>query len=213
MRIALPKGRLLDGVLDALARAGLTFRFQSDRDYNPVSSDPAVRAKLIKVRAIPHLVALGNFEAGFAGLDLLQEAACEEVFPLLDLQLNRVTLVVAVPRGMEKLLEMPPKRPLLIATEYERISHEWAMSHNLAHITIQTWGSTEAYAPEDADIVFDNVETGRTMAANNMAVIDEIMTSSTNLIVNRSTYARPEIRAAIDALADGLRRAIDHDRH
>ena len=189
MRLALPKGRLLEGTLARLAKAGLAFAFTSDRDYRPTCSNAAVKAKLVKVRAIPQLVALGNFDLGFCGLDLVREAGYEETIPILDLGSNKVEIVVAVRRGDEKILENPPKRPLLIATEYEHLADEWALRHNLAHITIQTWGSTEAFAPEDADIVFDCMETGRTLDANGLVIIDRILSSSTWLIANRNSLA------------------------
>jgi ATP phosphoribosyltransferase len=200
MRLALPKGRLLDGVLSRLAAAGLRFTFASDRDYSPAASDLAVRAKLIKPRAIPQLVALGNFDAGFCGLDLVREGGYDDCLPLLDLGLNRVEIVVAVPRGNESILRDPPRRPVLIATEYERMADEWALRHGLAHITIQTWGSTEAFAPEDADIVFDCMETGRTLAANGLVVIERLMTSATHLVAHRRAAESPEVRALAEKL-------------
>jgi ATP phosphoribosyltransferase len=202
MRLALPKGRLLEGTFVRLARGGLTFRFASDRDYRPTCSDPTVQAKLVKVRAIPQLVALGNFDVGFCGLDLVREAGYDDAVPILDLSLNRVEIVVAVRRGQDNLLAQPPKRPLLIATEYERLADEWALRHNLAHITIQTWGSTEAFAPEDADIVFDCMETGRTLEANGLVIVDRILSSATWLVANRRALKTQ--RAAIDDLKDRL---------
>lgn len=204
MRIALPKGRLLDGVLKLLAAAGMVFRFRDDRDYRPTTTTPNVEAKLLKVRAIPQMVALGNFDVGFCGLDLIREAGYEQVEPILDLGLNCVTLVVAVPHDKRHLMDELPPRPLLIATEYENIADRWATDRNLAHVTIQTWGSTEAYAPDDADIVFDCIETGRTMAANNLVVIDRIMASSTHLVANYAALNSTETGPAITALRASL---------
>lgn len=166
-------------------RGGLTFRYVSDRDYSPRCNDPRIAAKLIKPRATPQMVALGNFDVGFCGLDILLDAAYDDAIPVFDLGLNPVKIVVAVPKGKEYVLTNPPKRPLLIATEYERIADNWAMARGLAHITIQTHGSTEAYAPEDADIVFDCRETGLTLDANNLVVIEELLNSTTHLIANR----------------------------
>jgi ATP phosphoribosyltransferase len=186
MRIALPKGRLLVGVQDLLREIGLTFQYASDRDYNPVCNDPGFRATLRKVRAIPQLVALGNFPVGFCGLDLVRESDYENVVPVVDLGLNPVKLVVAISGETPNILEDPPKRPLVIATEYEKIATQWAMERGLSHIIVQSWGSTESYAPEDADVVFDCVETGRTLRANGLVVVDQILGSSTWMIVNRS---------------------------
>lgn len=208
MRIALPKGRLLENVLALLEQAGLSFVFAHARNYRPTCNQAGVSAKLVKVRAIPQLVALGNFDVGFSGLDLLREADYDQVVPLLDLGLNPVELVVAVPRGKETIVDDPPRRPLLIATEYVNIADRWALERNLAHITIQTWGSTEAYAPEDADIVFDCTETGTTIAANDLVVIDRIVRSSTWLVANRAAL-EAATRASIDDLTARLKDALE----
>lgn len=198
----------MENVLKLLSDVGITFKFQNDRDYNPVSSDKEISAKVVKVRAIPQLLALGQFTVGFAGLDLIKESGYREINPLLDLKLNPVRLVTAVHKSQKNILSNPPKRPLLIATEYEKIAHDWASKHNLAHIIIQTWGSTEAFAPDDADIVFDNIDTGKTMKSNNLIVIDEIMNSSTYLIVNKEAYANKEVKRKVDEIITKIKRRL-----
>lgn len=134
------------------------------------------------------------------------ESGYENVVPVLDLGLNRIELVVAVRRGSEDILHNPPKRPILIATEYEHIADHWAQKQNLAHITIQTYGSTEAYAPEDADIVFDCSETGRTIAANNLVVIERLFSSTTHLVANRQAMEDKTKSPLINELCAQLRR-------
>ena len=205
MRFALPKGRLLAGVTELLARAGLTFAFDNDRDYSGVGSVEGTSGKLIKARAVPQMVALGNFEVGFCGIDLVRESDYEQVQPLLDLQLNAVTIVVAVPRARAGILANPPRRPLLIATEYERLADAWAFKQGLAHITIQTHGSTEAYVPEDADIIVECVETGRTLEANGLVVVEQLFRSTTHLVANRMALADPHTGAEIRHWVQQLR--------
>ena len=204
MRLVLPKGRLLQGVIDTLKKVDIHFEFV-DRNYSPTCSKPDVQAKLLKVRAIPQLVALQNFDIGFCGLDLVHEADYEEVVPLVDLGLNKVEIVVAVPEAHKDIVKNPPQRPLLIATEYEHLADRWALANNLAHITIQTYGSTEGYAPEDADIVFDCRETGTTLRANKLIVIEKLMDSSTWLVANKFSLEDERRRLAIETLAKELR--------
>ncbi len=208
LRLVLPKGRLLEGVESLLAKQGITFDF-IDRNYSPRCSDENIEAKLLKVRAIPQLVALQNFDIGFCGLDLVEEGDYEEVIPVQNLQLNKVEIVVAVPQGQEDIVKNPPKRPLLIATEYERMADKWALKNNLAHITIQTYGSTEGYAPEDADIVFDCRETGTTLRANNLVVIERLMDSATWLIANKHSLADKNKKIEIEKLAKKLRQEVE----
>jgi ATP phosphoribosyltransferase len=204
MRMAMPKGRLLDGVSDRLRRAGVTLTFLNERDYRPKASGAALDVKLVKARVVPQLVALGQFQVGFAGLDLVREADYEQVVAVADLGLNPVRIVVAVPQDRVGLLDAPPRRPVVIATEYERIADRWALARNLAHIVIQTYGSTEAYAPEDADIVIDCVETGTTMAANGLVIIEELFRSTTHLVANRAALEDDSTRPSIEALTHRL---------
>ena len=204
MRIGLPKGRLYAGVAAALEGIGWTFQYSSDRDYRPRCSQAGVEAKLFKARAIPQLLALGNIQAGFCGLDLVSEADYEGLVELVDLGLNRVELVVAVAEHQADLLENPPKRPLLIATEYEGLADRWALKRGLAHITLMTHGATEAYLPEDADIVFDCRETGATLLANKLVVIDRLFASTTRLFTSQAALDDPDSGPAVQALADRL---------
>jgi ATP phosphoribosyltransferase len=101
----------------------------------------------------------------------------------VDLGLQRVRLLAAA--ADPHILEQPPPRPLAIATEFPLIADRWATARNLAHICLHTWGSTEAWAPTYADLVVDVVETGETMAANGLSVLDELLVSTTVLIARR----------------------------
>jgi ATP phosphoribosyltransferase len=208
MNLALPKGHLQVGVLHCLAAAGYAFTFVSDRDYRPRCSDPALTARMFKVRAIPQLVHLGLCEVGFCGRDLIEETGYELVESVADLRLNTVSLVVAAARGNENILSHPPKRPLLVATEYPRLADRWAFEKNLAHITLQTYGSTEVYAPELADIIFDTCETGRTIEANGLVIIEHLFTSTTHLIANSFALRDPQRAAEIEQLRTRLLGAV-----
>lgn len=192
MRIAIPKGRLFAEVIELLRGIGFKFDLE-ERNYKIDFHSPAgTTGRIVKPRAIPQLLALDSFDIGFCGLDLIREAGYKECVSLLDLQTSKVDIVVAVAPKDKDILTVPPKRPVVIATEYVHLADEWAMRRNLAHVTIQTWGSTEGYAPELADIVFDCRETGKTIAANSLVVIDEIMKSSTVLAVNEQALAKDE---------------------
>lgn len=209
LRLLLPKGRLFSQVTDILSRTGLTFHFAHERDYKPgVRSDAGTySARVVKPRAIPQLLALEQFDIGFVGCDIVHEADYDSVEILLNLCLNTVELVVAVARGQEDLLLHPPKRPLVIATEYESLAHRWAMQRGLAHICVQTYGSTEGYAPDIADIVFDCCETGKTIEANGLVIIDRLMKSSTCLVGNTSQMSHSK-RIAVQTLIDQLKKEL-----
>lgn len=183
--VAIPKGRLFESTIASLSGLGITAT--GDRSYRCASERPDVTARIVKARAIPQLVAHGIFDAGFCGIDLIREAGVEEyVVPVADLNTERVQLVVAAARA--SILESPPKRPLVIATEYPHLASAWAMGKGLAHIVLQTYGATEGYVPEAADLVVDCVATGATLEANGLVVIDRIGESSTHLVVNRRRW-------------------------
>lgn len=108
LRLALPKGRLLPNVLSLLEKINIKFYFKNDRDYCPVCNHLDLKAKLVKVRAIPQLLALGQFNVGFTGLDLVKESGYEEIEPIFDLNLNKVKLVAAVHKNKREIIINPP---------------------------------------------------------------------------------------------------------
>lgn len=188
IKIGIPKGRLFKPVLDILKQSDIYLDIKNDRDYRPKSNVKDIEFKIFKPRAIPQLIVLGNLDAGFTGLDLARESGYTQFGFNIEYEVAKVDLVVAVHNSNPNLLLDPPKRPLLIATEYPNIASNWASNHNLAHIILKTYGATEAYAPEDADIVLDCVETGNTMEANNLVIVDKIMSSSLHLFVNEEGW-------------------------
>lgn len=191
MRFALPKGRLFDQLRDYLADRSITFRFRDDRDYRPSCSLDGFGAKLLKARVIPQMLALGNFQIGFTCTDVVRETGYDDVVILQELGLNAVTLVVAVHESKPDVVTRPPMRPLVIATEYPNIAGRWAMGKGLSHVTVDTTGSTEAYPPEDADVIVDVVETGATMEANGMIIVERLFRSCTCALSTRSALADP----------------------
>lgn len=187
-RLGVPKGRLFDAVAGAMAAAGFPLEV-APRNYHPRC--PGLRPFILKPRSIPQMVALGLLDAGFCGRDLVEESGYDDRLRVaLDLGLQRVRLVAA--SADPALLERPPRRPLVIATEFPLVADRWATARQLAHICIHTWGSTEAWAPEYADLVVDVVETGETLAANGLTLIEELFTSTTVLVVGTDPPGPPE---------------------
>lgn len=204
IRLALPKGRLMAGLVPLLGRVGLGITIPDPRGYHVACIDPRVDARLVKPRAVPQLVALGNFPLAFCGRDLVEDAAYDQTAILHDTGLNAVRIVVAVPAGSEGILSDPPRRPLVIASEYRRLAERWAFERGLSAIVIDTYGSTEGYAPDDADIVFDCVETGATMEANGLTVVERVIDSSTCLVGNEAKIEELGIRAFANRLVERL---------
>jgi ATP phosphoribosyltransferase len=208
MRLALPKGKLLPALTKLLGSSGIDIQFKNDRDYKPHTDYLNLDVKLFKARSISQLVALGNFDIGFCGHDVFIETGYDEVKEIFSTNFNKVEIVVATPKSKENIVISPPKRPVLIATEYENIADRWAIKNNLAHITLQSRGSTEAYPPEDADIIIDCAETGQTLEANGLVVIEKLFETTTVLIANkfslRDEQKKQEIKVLVDKLSKNL---------
>jgi ATP phosphoribosyltransferase len=205
LRLAIPKGRLEAPVLGLLADAGYPMSLASERDYR-LRAPEGIAARRFKPRSIPELVDLGAMDLGFTGLDVTREAGGERAVPVVDLGLNRVQIVVATPVEKTGILDAPPRRPLVVATEYPDLAEAWMMARGLAHVVLHTHGSTEAYLPDLADVIVDCVETGATLAANGLTAVETLFESTTWAVADRELLARPSPEAT--RLLDALRRCV-----
>ena len=191
LRLALPKGRMEQSVLTLLNDAGISIR-PSARGYRPDVSLPDTEAKTLKPQNIVEMLSVGSRDVGFAGADWVAELEAN-VVELLDTCLDPVQVVAATPAGLLERGRLP-ERTLVVASEYERLAQRWIAQRGLAAEFVRSYGATEVFPPEDADVIVDNTATGATLEANGLAVVDELMRSSTRL------YASPV------ALADSARR-------
>lgn len=204
LRLALPKGRLTNGVTELLRAAGVEVRLP-DRGYRPELSLPGVQAKLLKPQDVAQMLAAGARDVGFTGLDWIRELGAD-VVEVLDTGLDPVQIVAAAPRDGEALAA---GRTLRVASEYPALSRAWAGERGLGAEVLRTFGSTEAFAPDDADVIVDNTSTGTTLRQNGLAVVDVLLRSTTRLFASREAWQDPRRRAGIDELALLLRSVLD----
>jgi len=196
-RLGLPKGRMENSVLTLLADAGIRVR-PSARGYRPDISLPGAEAKLLKPQNIVEMLALGSRDVGFAGADWVAELEVD-VVELLDTGLDPVQLVVAAPAALLDNGRLPARR-LVIASEYERLTRRWIEARAVCAEFVRSYGATEVFPPEDADVIVDNTATGATLEANGLAIVDVLMRSSTRLYANRAALEDPVRRRSIDDL-------------
>jgi ATP phosphoribosyltransferase len=196
-RLGLPKGRMEQGVLTLLADAGIRVR-PSARGYRPDVSLPGAEAKMLKPQNIVEMLALGSRDIGFAGADWVAELEAD-VVELLDTGLDPVQLVAAAPVALLEGGRLPARR-LIVASEYERLTRRWIGASGLCAEIVRSYGATEVFPPEDADVIVDNTATGATLEANGLAIVDVLMRSSTRLYAHRAALDDPLRRGYIDDL-------------
>ncbi len=205
LKMLLPKGRIFDAVSGLLADASIIPE-PTGRGYTPRSCDPELRAKMMKPQNIAQLVEIGSHDVGFTGLDWIVEtgAAVEEV---LDLGFDPVEIVSAAPCSMTRA-ELGSRR-IIAASEYERITRAYLEKEGFDYFFIRTYGATEAFPPQDADMIVDNTATGRTLRDNGLEILDRILRSSTRFIANRDALRDPVKREKIGELEMLMRAMLD----
>jgi ATP phosphoribosyltransferase len=197
LRLALPKGRMEQGVLTLLGDAGIGIR-PSARGYRPEVSLPDTEAKTLKPQNIVEMLMLGSRDLGFAGADWVAELEAELV-ELLDTGLDPVQVVAAAPAALLTDGRLPA-RTLVVASEYERLARRWIAGRGIAAEFVRSYGATEVFPPEDADVIVDNTATGATLEANGLTIVDEVMPSSTRLYASPRALDDPARRGRIDDL-------------
>jgi ATP phosphoribosyltransferase len=219
LELGLPKGRMQAEVLKLMADAGLPVK-ADDRGYRPVvghSGDgdagpyaraPRFDAKFLKPQNIVEMLDLGSRDLGFAGADWTRELGSSAA-ELLDTGLDPVRIVVAAPLTLLEGGKLPRRAGLRVASEYETIAREWMSRNAPDAVFVRSYGATEVFPPEDADVIVDNCATGSTLKANGLAIVDEIMKSSTRLYASRKAMADTAKREAAESTALLLRSVID----
>jgi ATP phosphoribosyltransferase len=195
LRLALPKGRMQKQVLSLMDAAGLHVDL-SERTLRPRVAAEWLSPKLLKPQNIVTMLHEGSRELGFTGADWVREAG-GELIELLDTGLDPVRIVVAAPTELLENGELP-QRPLVIASELERITTDFIAERGMGDRFVRTYGATEVFPPEDADVIVDVVQTGSTLVANGLVEVQTLMRSSTRLWAHPGAYADAARRAWID---------------
>ena len=212
LKIVLPKGSLEKATFQLFEDADLAVRRNSEVDYRATVDDPRIAdVRILRPQEIPSYVADGLFDLGIAGRDWIEETS-SEVVSLGQLRYSKATakpvkIVVAVPEtsDYEKLSDLP--QGVRVSSEYpELTARHFADAGIKADIRL-SYGATEAKAPEIVDAVVDLTETGSALRAAGLRIIDEILTSYTELFANAEAYEDAEKRKAMEqikTLLDGV---------
>lgn len=210
LRIGLPKGSLQDATLNLLSKAGFNFYIR-ERSYFPASDDEELEAILIRAQEMARYVADGVLHVGITGLDWIIENGVEvvEVTELVysKTSFRPVRWVVAVPQDSDirTVQDLNGRR---IATEAVNITRKYLERHGVQAEVEFSWGATEAKTPDLVDAIVEITETGSSLRANKLRIIDTVLGSTVRLIANPQSYQDPRKREKIDSLAMLLQGAI-----
>jgi ATP phosphoribosyltransferase len=211
IRLGIPKGSLQDATLQLFARAGLPI-FTNGRSYFATSRDPEIDCMLIRAQEMARYVEHGVLDAGLTGLDWVVESGLE-VVTVSDLiyakqSRGKVRWVLAVPEdsNFQRAEELGNR---IIATELVNVTRQYFESKNISVQVEFSWGATEVKPPTLADAIVEVTETGSSLRANHLRIIDTVLESNTQLIANKSAWNDSSKRRKIENLALMLRGAMD----
>ncbi len=207
LRLALPKGRIQEGVFKLLSEAGISVS-ADPRGYRPKVGLENTLCKILKPQSIVEMLHLGSRDVGFAGADWVAELEVNLV-EVLDTGLDPVQLVAAAPVDLLDDRGQLPKRHLVVASEYERLARRWIQQRGLDAGFVRSYGATEVFPPEDADCIVDNTATGSTLVANRLQILDTLMHSSTRLYAHPEAMENRSRRERIEHLCLLLRSVLD----
>jgi len=195
-----------EGVVRLLDDAGIRITYDR-RGYRPSLSLPEFEAKILKPQNIVEMLDAGSRDLGFAGADWVAEKSVDLV-ELVDTCLDPVRIVAAADHRF--LVDgRPPATRFVVATEYEKLTTEWLLTHGLDARIVRSYGATEVFPPEDADCIVDNTATGATLKANGLTIFDDLMRSSTRLYAHPRSLEDQAKRPVIEHFALLIRSVLD----
>lgn len=187
LKLGIPKGSLQDATIDLLSRAGWKVALSS-RSYVPTIDDPEINCLLVRAQEMARYVESGALDAGITGHDWVEETQAD-VLEMAELvyakqRLARVKWVLAVPEE-STIREPRDLQDKVIATEVVGITEKYLARHGVKARVEFSWGATEVKVPQLADAIVEVTETGASLRANRLRILDTVLQSATVFIMNR----------------------------
>ena len=210
LKLGIPKGSLEEATVKLFARAGYNIKIKS-RSYFPSIDDNEIECMLIRAQEIARYVADGVLDAGLTGKDWIMEnrADVDEIAPLVYSKVSArpVRWVLAVPNdsSIQTVKDLQGKR---IATEVINLTTDWLKGHGVTANVEFSWGATEVKAPKLVDAIVEVTETGSSLKANNLRIVDTLMESTTRFIMNKAANQDAWKRNKVDRLVMMLQGAM-----
>ena len=217
LKLGLPKGSLETATIQLFARAGFTIHVNS-RSYFPSIDDPEIECMLIRAQEMARYVSTGMLDAGLTGLDWIAEHEAGDgvtgvIEPIADLvyakqSFGKVRWVLAAPEDSD--IKTPKDcEGKTIATELVRATKAYFKRQGVNVKVEFSWGATEVKPPMLADAIVEVTETGSSLRANRLRIIDTLMESNTQLIANKNALADPWKKQKLENISLLLRAAIE----
>jgi ATP phosphoribosyltransferase len=208
LKLGIPKGSLENATIDLFRRAGFQITVNS-RSYFPAIDDPNIECMLIRAQEMARYVEDGVLDAGLTGLDWIAETGAT-VEPIADLiyakqSFGRVRWVLAVPES-SSVVSVKDLEGKIIATELVETTKRYLAQHGVNAKVEFSWGATEVKPPVLADAIVEVTETGSSLRANNLRIVETVLESNTQLIANKTSWEDAEKRQQlldIKTLLDG----------
>jgi len=211
LKLGIPKGSLENATVDLFRRAGYVIT-TSSRSYFPGIDDPEIECMLIRAQEMARYVEDGILDAGLTGRDWIEENGAQ-VVAVADLiyakqSFGKVRWVLAVPEAspFRSVKDLEGK---VIATELVETTRRYLARHGVTAKVEFSWGATEVKPPVLADAIVEVTETGSSLRANNLKIIDTVLESNTQLIANRDSWADAAKRRKLEDMTMLLQGAIN----
>ncbi len=211
LKFGLPKGSLQESSLQLLGKAGFHFSVSS-RSYFPSVDDEELDGILIRAQEIPRYVEDGVFDAGLTGHDWILEneadvvSVCDLIYSKQSMRKVKWVLAVHEDSPVKTVKDLEGKR---IATEVVNLTKQYLAKHGVKAAVEFSWGATEVKTPDLVDAIVEVTETGSSLRANKLRIVDVVLESNTKLIANKASWADPWKREKIENMAMLLEGAIN----
>ena len=211
LRLGLPKGSLQDATIEKMAKAGFNISV-SERSYVPYVDDEELEVRLIRAQEISRYVEHGYLDAGITGHDWIVENGSkvhevgEFIFSKVSRQPTRWVLAVPEDSSIRSVRDLEGKR---IATEVVGITRKYLRDRHVKAEVEFSWGATEIKAHELVDAIVDVTETGSSLRANKLRIVDTLLTSTPRLIANHTSWKDDWKRQKTERLALLLKGALE----
>ena len=209
--LGLPKGSLEESTKNLFAKAGWKIT-TSSRSYKPSIDDPELDGRFVRAQEVSRYVEHGFFDCGLTGFDWIQENG-SDVVEVMDLVYSRASVlksrwVLCVPESsaVKTIADLAGKR---VATELLNTTKRFFEAKGVKAEIEFSWGATEVKVPDLVDAIVDITETGSSLRANKLRIVDTLLETNTKFIANKASWANPAKRKQIETIALLLRGALE----